>query len=286
MIIDGTAISQGIRESLRERAAVAAARAGRKPCLAVVLVGDDPASHTYVGSKIKAAAFVGIEGREIEFPASVGENELFDAVSALDADPLVDGILVQLPLPPHINAGRILDAISPEKDVDGFHPLNVAALQLGHPCTLPCTPKGIIRLIESTGMPIEGKRAVVVGRGNLTGKPVAKMLMDRNATVTIAHSRTPDIASVTREADILVVAAGHPLLVDGSMVKPGAVVIDVGIKYTPDGVLTGDVDFPSVSKVAGWITPVPGGVGPMTVTMLMENTLECFEKRTAADSRQ
>jgi methylenetetrahydrofolate dehydrogenase (NADP+)/methenyltetrahydrofolate cyclohydrolase len=286
MIIDGAAISQGIRESLRERAAADAARAGRKPCLAVVLVGDDPASHTYVSSKIKAAAFVGIEGREIEFPASVGENELFDTVSALDADPLVDGILVQLPLPSHINAGRILDAISPEKDVDGFHPLNVAALQLGHPCTLPCTPKGIIRLIESTGTPIEGKRAVVVGRGNLTGKPVAKMLMDRNATVTIAHSRTPDIASVTREADILVVAAGHPLLVDGSMVKPGAVVIDVGIKYTPDGVLTGDVDFPSVSKVAGWITPVPGGVGPMTVTMLMENTLECFEKRTAADSRR
>ena len=284
MIIDGAAISQGIRESLRERAAADAARAGRKPCLAVVLVGDDPASHTYVSSKIKAAAFVGIEGREIEFPASVGENELFDAVSALDADPLVDGILVQLPLPSHINAGRILDAISPEKDVDGFHPLNVAALQLGRPCTLPCTPKGIIRLIESTGTPIEGKRAVVVGRGNLTGKPVAKMLMDRNATVTIAHSRTPDIASVTREADILVVAAGHPLLVDGSMVKPGAVVIDVGIKYTSDGVLKGDVDFPSVSKVAGWITPVPGGVGPMTVTMLMENTLECFEKRTAADS--
>ena len=279
MIIDGNAIAQGIKESLKERAAQLAARAGRRPCLAVVLVGDNPASHTYVRSKIKAAAFVGIEGRETEFPATVGEDELLKAVASLDADPLVDGILVQLPLPAQINPDRVLDVISPAKDVDGFHPQNVASLHLGRPCTVPCTPKGIIRLIESTGTCIDGKSAVVVGRSNIVGKPLAKLLMDRNATVTIAHSHTRNLAEVTRQADILVVATGHAGLIDGSMVKPGAVVIDVGITRISPTSLKGDVDFDSASAVASFITPVPGGVGPMTVAMLMENTLECFEKR-------
>ncbi|MBO4566220.1 MAG: bifunctional 5,10-methylenetetrahydrofolate dehydrogenase/5,10-methenyltetrahydrofolate cyclohydrolase [Bacteroidales bacterium] len=279
MILDGAAIAQGVKESLRQRAAKLAARAGRKPCLAVVLVGDNPASRTYVQSKIKAAAFVGIEGREVEFPATVGEEELLDAVAALDADSLVDGILVQLPLPAQINPDRVLDVISPAKDVDGFHPQNVASLQLGRHCTVPCTPKGIIRLIDSTGTPIDGKTAVVVGRSNIVGKPLAKLLLDRNATVTIAHSHTQDLASITRQADILVVATGHAGLIDGSMVKPGAIVIDVGITRISPTRLKGDVDFASASQVAAFITPVPGGVGPMTVAMLMENTLECFESR-------
>ena len=282
MTIDGKALAQGIKESLRQRVDGLRRVWGRVPCLAVVIVGDDPASRTYVRSKIEAAAFVGIEGREVDFPATVSENELLSAVAGLDADPAVDGVLVQLPLPPAINPDRILDVISPEKDVDGFHPSNVAGLQLGRPCTVPCTPKGIIRLIDSTGEPIEGKRAVIVGRSNIVGKPAAKLLLDRNATVTIAHSHTRDLAGITREADILVVATGHPGLIDGSMVKPGAIVIDVGIRREANGRLRGDVDFDSASKVAGWITPVPGGVGPMTVTMLMENTIECFEARMQA----
>ena len=279
MTIDGKAIARGVTEALRERARGLAARAGRKACLAVVLVGDNPASHTYVRAKIQAAAFVGIEGREILFPATVSEQELLSTVSSLDSDPAVDGILVQLPLPAHINPDHVLDVISPAKDVDGFHPSNVASLQLGRRGIVPCTPKGIMRLIDATGLPVDGRRAVVVGRSNIVGKPVAKLLMDRGATVTIAHSRTADLAALTREADILVVATGHAGLVDGSMIKPGAIVIDVGITRTASGTLAGDVDFASASRVAGWITPVPGGVGPMTVAMLMENTLECFEAR-------
>ena len=279
MIIDGKAIALGIREKQRDEVSALRARTGRVPCLAVVIVGDDPASHTYVRSKIEAAAFVGIEGREIAFPASVREDELLAEVSRLDSDDTVDGILVQLPLPAQINPDKVLDVISPAKDVDGFHPVNVAALQLGRPCTVPCTPKGILRLIGTTGIEIEGKRAVVVGRSNIVGKPTAKLLMDNNATVSIAHTRTRDLGALTREADILVVAARHAGLIKADMVKPGAIVIDVGINRLPDGHLTGDVDFPAVSKVAGYITPVPGGVGPMTVTMLMENTIECFKGR-------
>ena len=281
MTIDGKAIALGIKESLRERVADLKERYGRVPCLAVVIVGDNPASHSYVRSKIEAAAFVGIDGHEIEFPADVTEEELLNTVASLDADPLIDGVLVQLPLPPQINPDKVLDVISPEKDVDGFHPRNVASLHLGRPCTFPCTPKGIIRLIDSTGTEIDGKRAVVIGRSNIVGKPVAKLLQDRNATVTVAHSHTPDLASLTREADILVVATGHAGLVDGSMIKPGAVVIDVGITRRGKRII-GDVDFESASKVASYITPVPGGVGPMTVTMLMENTIECFEARMKA----
>lgn len=278
MTIDGKAIALGIKESLKERVAGLKDRFGRVPCLAVVIVGDNPASHSYVRSKIEAASFVGIDGHEIEFPSDVTELELLQTVAALDADPAIDGILVQLPLPQQIDPDKVLDVISPEKDVDGFHPRNVASLHLGRPCTFPCTPKGIIRLIDSTGTVIDGKRAVVVGRSNIVGKPVAKLLQDRNATVTVAHSHTPDLAALTRQADILVVATGHAGLVDGSMIKPGAVVIDVGITRRGNHII-GDVDFASASQVASYITPVPGGVGPMTVAMLMENTIECFESR-------
>ena len=278
MTIDGQALAQSIKEDLRERVRSLELKYGRVPCLAAVLVGDNPASHLYVRKKIEAARFVGVSGKEIELPADVSEEELLRIVAALDSDPAIDGIIVQLPLPKQIDRDKVLDAISPSKDVDGFHPRNVASLHLGRPCTFPCTPKGIIRLIDSTGTQIDGKRAVVVGRSNIVGTPVAKLLQDRNATVTVAHSHTENLAEVTREADILVVATGHASLIDGNMIKPGAVVIDVGI--TRDGKkLKGDVDFASASKVASYITPVPGGVGPMTVAMLMENTIECFEQR-------
>ena len=260
---------------------------GRRPCLVVIIVGNNPASRSYVTGKIKAAAFVGMDSRLVELPEDISESALLDTIAGLNADDAVDGILVQLPLPKHINEDRVIDAISIEKDVDGFHPGNVARLWLGRPCIVPCTPKGIIKMIETTGIGISGKKAVVVGRSNIVGKPVAKLLLDRNATVTIAHSRTADLPAVCREADILVAAVGRPQMITADMVKPGAVVIDVGINRIPcikeDGTegsrLVGDVDFASVSEVAGFITPVPGGVGPMTITMLMENTIECFLAR-------
>ncbi len=276
ILIDGKAVSLGIKESLRERIAAIKDAGKRIPCLAVIIVGDNPASRSYVRGKIKAAEFTGMDSRLIELQEEVSEESLIQTISGLNADSGVDGILVQLPLPRHINEDRVLDAILPAKDVDGFHPANVANLWLGRPCFVPCTPQGIIRLIESTGEPIEGKRAVVVGRSNIVGKPVAKLLLDRNATVTIAHSRTPRLAELTREADILVAAVGRAGVIKGDMVKPGAIVIDVGINRTEDGHLTGDVDFASTSEVAGWITPVPGGVGPMTIAMLMENTYSAW----------
>ena len=282
MTIDGKAIAQGIKEALRERASCLAAAAGRPAGLAVILVGDDPASHTYVRSKIKAAEFVGIKGQELFFPASASQDEILGTISSLNADDTVDGILVQLPLPRHIDTGKVLDSICPAKDVDGFHPANIAALQLGRPCIIPCTPKGIMRLIDSTSEPIEGKHAVVVGRSNIVGKPLAKLLLDRNATVTVAHSHTTDLAALTRTADILISATGVPGLIGAGMIKPGAIVIDVGIHRNPDGTLAGDVDWEEASKTAGWITPVPGGVGPMTVAMLMENTLDCLQARLKA----
>lgn len=273
-LIDGKAVSLEIKEKLKEKVEVIRAEGGRIPCIAVIIVGDNPASRSYVRGKIKAAEYTGMDSRLIEFPEDVEEAVLLKEIQALNTDPGVDGILVQLPLPRHINEDRVLDAIIPSKDVDGFHPVNVANLWLGRPCFVPCTPQGIIRLIESTGESIEGKMAVVVGRSNIVGKPVAKLLLDRNATVTIAHSRTRDLAALTRQADILVAAVGRPGVITGDMVKPGAIVIDVGINRTEDGHLTGDVDFASASQVAGWITPVPGGVGPMTIAMLMENTLK------------
>lgn len=275
-IIDGKALSLSLKEGMKERMGELAQQYGRVPCLAVIIVGDNPASRSYVRGKIKAAEFVGMDSRLIELPEDISEAGLLEEIAKLNADDAVDGLLVQLPLPKHINEDRVIDAIAIEKDVDGFHPQNVANLWLGRKCIVPCTPKGIITMIESTGTVIAGKKAVVVGRSNIVGKPVAKLLLDRNATVTIAHSRTPDLAAVTREADILVVAVGRSEMVDGSMVKPGAVVIDVGINRGEDGKLRGDVEFDSAAQVASFITPVPGGVGPMTITMLMENTIECF----------
>ena len=275
-IIDGKAVSLALKENLKEQIAEIAASCRRVPCLAVIIVGDNPASRSYVRGKIKAAEFTGMDSRLIELPEDVSEEKLLEVIDTINKDTAVDGLLVQLPLPRHISEDRVIDAIVPEKDVDGFHPQNVAKLWLGRPCPIPCTPKGIIKLIDSTGETIEGKRAVVVGRSNIVGKPVAKLLLDRNATVTIAHSRTPDLKALTLQADILVAAVGRPGTITGDMVKPGAVVIDVGINRTADGHLTGDVDFESASQVAGWITPVPGGVGPMTIACLMENTYSAW----------
>lgn len=276
MIIDGKALSLSLKEDMKARMAELENKYGRRPCLSVIIVGDNPASRSYVRGKIKAAEFVGMESRLIELPQDVSEGALLSKISELNADEKVDGILVQLPLPEHIDEDKVIDAIAVAKDVDGFHPSNVAALWLGRKCTVPCTPKGIITMIESTGVEIAGKKAVVVGRSNIVGKPVAKLLLDRNATVTIAHSRTKDLAAVCREADILVAAVGRPKMITADMVKPGAVVIDVGINRVADGTLVGDVDFGPASELAGYISPVPGGVGPMTITMLMENTIECF----------
>lgn len=283
-IIDGKALSLSLKEGMKDRISKLGSQYGRVPCLAVIIVGNNPASRSYVNGKINAAAFVGMGSRLVELPEDISESELLAKIEEINADNGVDGLLVQLPLPEHINEQRVIDAIALEKDVDGFHPGNVANLWLGRKCIVPCTPKGVIAMIDSTGESISGKKAVVVGRSNIVGKPVSKLLLDRNATVTIAHSRTADLAAVCREADILVAAVGRPKMITGDMVKPGAIVIDVGINRIPvvkeDGTegsrLVGDVDFDSASEKAGWITPVPGGVGPMTITMLMENTIECF----------
>lgn len=286
-IIDGKALSLSLKEQMKARMDDLRVQYGRVPCLAVIIVGDNPASRSYVTGKIKAAEFVGMGSRLVELPETVSESELLEVIAGLNADDAVDGLLVQLPLPKHINEDRVIDAIDLAKDVDGFHPGNVANLWLGRECVVPCTPKGVMAMIESTGVPVSGKKAVVVGRSNIVGKPVAKLLLDANATVTIAHSRTADLAATCREADILVAAVGRPQMITGDMIKPGAVVIDVGINRIPcvkaDGTpgtrLVGDVDFASAEKVAGYITPVPGGVGPMTITMLMANTIECFLRK-------
>ena len=278
-IIDGKALSAAIKDDVRAQVPALEKQYGRKPCLCVIIVGENPASQVYVRNKVRAAEYVGIASMKIELPADSSEEALLARIAALNADPAVDGILVQLPLPRHIDEEKVIDAIAPEKDVDGFHPSNVAGLWLGKDCIVPCTPAGILRLIDSTGVSLSGKQAVVVGRSNIVGKPVAKLLLDRNATVTIAHSRTADLGSVTARADVLVVAVGKAGLVTAEMVKPGAVVIDVGMNRDAEGRLCGDVDFASCAEVAGWITPVPGGVGPMTIAMLMVNTLRCFEAR-------
>ena len=278
-IIDGKAVSLAVKDRVKEQIPLLEAKYGRKPSLTVIIVGENPASQVYVRNKVKAASYVGMESRLVALPESVSEEELLSTIASLNADDSVDGILVQLPLPRHINEKKVIYAISREKDVDGFHILNVGSLWTGTPCIKPCTPKGIIELIKSTGVGIAGKVAVVVGRSNIVGKPVAKLLLDENATVVIAHSRTADLGAITRLADILVVAVGKEGIVKGDMVKSGAVVIDVGMNRNAEGKLTGDVDFESVSRRAAYITPVPGGVGPMTIAMLMENTLECFLDR-------
>ena len=275
-LIDGKALSLALKEEMKGRIAELGTRFGRVPCLAVIIVGDNPASRSYVRGKIKAAEFVGMDSRLVELPEDITQEALLEKIAELNADKAVDGLLVQLPLPKHIEEDKVIDAIDIRKDVDGFHPQNVSNLWLGRPCIVPCTPKGIIKMIETTGIGISGKKAVVVGRSNIVGKPVAKLLLDRNATVTIAHSRTKDLPAVCREADILVAAVGRAKMIGADFIKPGAVVIDVGINRTAEGKLVGDVDFEAASAVAGYLTPVPGGVGPMTITMLMENTIECF----------
>ena len=281
-IIDGKALSQVVKDEVKAEVQELEAKYGRKPCLVVIIVGENPASQVYVRNKVKAAAYTGMDSRLIELPADIREEALLRQIRELNEDSTVDGILVQLPLPKHIDEEKVIDTIAREKDVDGFHPGNVAGLWLGKDCIVPCTPAGIMRLIDSVGTELKGKQAVVVGRSNIVGKPVAKLLLDRHATVTIAHSRTADLGAVCRTADVLVVAVGRAGLVTGDMVKPGAVVIDVGMNRNAEGKLCGDVDFDSALPVASWITPVPGGVGPMTIAMLMKNTIACFLAREKA----
>ncbi|MBQ8204221.1 MAG: bifunctional methylenetetrahydrofolate dehydrogenase/methenyltetrahydrofolate cyclohydrolase FolD [Alistipes sp.] len=280
MIIKGKDLSVSIKEALKVRVGVLAEQYGRTPNLAVVLVGDDPGSVSYVTGKAKAATEVGIRNVTIRREATISEAELLEIVDHLNHDDDVDGILVQLPLPKHINENKVIAAISPEKDVDAFHPMNVAKLWLKQPCMLPCTPKGIIKLLHFAGVDIAGKEAVVIGRSNIVGQPVAKLLLDANATVTVAHSKTKNLDKIARRADILVVAIGRERFVTADMIKPGAVVIDVGVnRDTRSGKLCGDVDFEEAQHVAAAITPVPGGVGPMTITCLMENTVEAYINR-------
>lgn len=276
-IISGKELSASLKAELAAQVAGFPAKYGRVPHLVVVLVGDNPASVSYVTGKAKASEAVGIRNTTLRRPADTTEEELLSLIAGLNADDGVDGILVQLPLPAHIDEEKVIAAIAREKDVDGFHPLNVANLWLRQPCTLPCTPKGIIKLLKRAGVEIAGKEAVVIGRSNIVGLPVSKLLLNENATVTVAHSRTRDLAAVTRRADILVVAIGRARFVTADMVKPGAVVIDVGVnRDETTGRLCGDVDYAAVEPIASVITPVPGGVGPMTIACLMENTVECF----------
>ncbi|MCR5003882.1 MAG: bifunctional methylenetetrahydrofolate dehydrogenase/methenyltetrahydrofolate cyclohydrolase FolD [Bacteroidales bacterium] len=281
-VISGKDLSTKLKAEMAGQVATFPEKYGRVPHLVVILVGEDPASQSYVKGKGKACEVVGIKNTTILRPATITEEELLGLIAELNADDSVDGILVQLPLPKHISEDKVIAAISKEKDVDGFHPLNVAALWQKQPCTVACTPKGIIKLLKEAGVEISGKRAVVIGRSNIVGLPVAKLLLDENATVTICHSRTKDLAAVCREAEILVVAIGRAKFVTEDMVAPGAVVIDVGVNRDAEtGKLVGDVDYAAVEPKASVITPVPGGVGPMTICCLMENTIECFLKRNA-----
>lgn len=284
-LLDGKATALSIRQQLAQDVARLAASHGRPPHLAVVLVGDDPASQVYVRNKEKACADAGIRSSTHRVAADMDQTALEALVSALNADDGVDGILVQAPLPKHLNILAVQALVAPEKDVDGFHPMNVGKLCIGLPCLEPCTPAGVMVLLERYGISCEGKRAVVIGRSNIVGKPMALMLARptrlANATVTICHSRTPDLAATCREADILVAAIGRPRFVTKEMVKPGAVVIDVGMNRTDSG-LCGDVDFEAVKDVASAITPAPGGIGPMTIAMLISNTVRAFTMRKGA----
>lgn len=277
-LIDGKALALQVRERLATESAVVLARTGMKPGLATILVGDDPASHLYVKSKQKACDMAGIYIDDHKLPASTTQAELLALIEKENADPKIHGILVQLPLPKHIDSKVVLEAVSPDKDADGFHPYNFGRLVEGHPVFEACTPKGVIKMIESTGVSIEGKRAVVLGRSNIVGKPLALMLLQRNATVTICHSKTKDLPAVCREAELLLVAIGKAKFVTADMVREGAVVIDVGTNRLPDGKVVGDVDFEPVSHKAGWLSPVPGGVGPMTIAMLLDNTVESAKR--------
>jgi methylenetetrahydrofolate dehydrogenase (NADP+)/methenyltetrahydrofolate cyclohydrolase len=300
-IIDGKTVAQQIETEV----AAAIAGLGLRPGLVAVRVGNDPASEIYVRNKARKARELGLTGTELVFPDTMSEAELLAEVERLNQDDSVDGILVQLPLPRQIDARKVIDTISPAKDVDGFHPINVGMMHLGRPALVPCTPAGVMRLIESvvesTGEPIEGKHAVVIGRSDIVGKPMAALLLQKNATVTICHSRTRDLPEVARQGDILVAAIGRPIFVTDDFVKPGAIVIDVGMnrvgpEFAPrlahdaeksrllaknESVLLGDVDYSRVREIASWITPVPGGVGPMTIAMLMQNTVAAAQRRRA-----
>ena len=276
-IIDGNALSTEVRAQLAERAAALKTQ-GITPCLAVILVGEDPASAVYVRNKVAACEKAGMRSLRDVYAVDVGPAVVLTRIAELNADPSVHGILVQLPLPKQFDSAAVLEAIAPEKDVDGFHAENVGALMQGSPRFIPCTPYGVMKMLEVAGLPLKGAEVVIVGRSNIVGKPMAMLLLAKSCTVTICHSQSKDLAFHTRRADILVAAVGRAKMITGDMIKPGATVIDVGINRTPEGKLCGDVDFDSAKEVAGAITPVPGGVGPMTITMLLANTLEAAER--------
>lgn len=276
-IIDGKAIALATRKALRSRVEALKER-GVTPCLMVILVGEDPASAIYVRNKEKASEKLGFAGGVTRLPESTTQEELISLVEAYNADSKVHGILVQLPLPKHIDERAVLAHISPDKDVDGFHTMNAGRLLVGERCFIPCTPKGVMRLLEETGMELSGKHAVVVGRSNIVGKPMALLLLQANCTVTIAHSKTANLAEICSQADVLVAAVGRPGLITANMVKPGAVVIDVGVNRVAEKKVVGDVAFEEVCEKASYITPVPGGVGAMTIAMLMQNTVEAAER--------
>ena len=286
VIIDGKAIAQNVRKEVAEQVKELNAK-GISPCLAVILVGNNPASVSYVTGKQKALAEAGMTDKSVHLPEDTSEEELVELIERLNKDNTINGILVQLPLPKHINEDRVITAITPEKDVDGFHPVNVGNLMIGRKAFLPCTPHGVIVLLEKMNIETSGKHCVIIGRSNIVGKPLAILMSSKkvNSTVTICHTGTKDIESIVKQADIIVAAAGHPMTVTKQMVKPGAVVIDVGANRIPDSTkksgfrLTGDVDFEAVSEIASYITPVPGGVGPMTIAMLMVNTLEAAKNQ-------
>jgi methylenetetrahydrofolate dehydrogenase (NADP+)/methenyltetrahydrofolate cyclohydrolase len=279
-LIDGVKLSQQLRAEIGQRAAALTAR-GQQPGLAVILVGEDPASQVYVRNKVKACGDVGFHSVLEKYEADLTEAALLARIDALNADPAIHGILVQMPLPRHINPQKVIEAIAVDKDVDGYSVQSAGELVAGLPGLRPCTPYGCMKLIESTGVDLKGKHAVVIGRSNTVGKPMALLLLQANATVTICHSGTPDLGYHTRQADVVVAAVGRRDTLTGDMVKPGAIVIDVGINRNDEGKLCGDVDFDSAREVAGYITPVPGGVGPMTITMLLMNTVEAAERRAA-----
>ena len=280
-IIDGNALSKKLRAEVATRAAALTAR-GHQPGLAVVLVGDNPASEVYVRNKIKACEDNGLYSSYDRYPESLSEADLLKRIDELNRDPKINGILVQLPLPKHIDSHKVIEAIAPEKDVDGFHVANAGALMTGQPLFRPCTPYGVMKMFDEYKIPLEGANAVVIGRSNIVGKPMALLLLEKGATVTICHSKTRDIAKHTRDADIVVAAVGKRNVLTADMIKPGATVIDVGMNRDDDGKLCGDVDFAGLKDVAGFITPVPGGVGPMTITMLLVNTIEAAERAAGA----
>ena len=279
VVVSGKDLAKSLKDQMAIEVVELEKKYGRLPHLAVILVGEDPGSVSYVKGKEKACNEIGIKNTTIKRTSDITEEELLSIVEELNNDDNVDGILVQLPLPKHINTDKVIESVRFDKDVDGFHPMNVASLYLKQPGVVPCTPKGVIKLLQSFGCQMEGKKAVVIGRSNIVGMPVSKLLLDNNATVTITHSRTKNLAEVTREADILIAALGKPKFVTADMVKDGAVVIDVGVNRNPENnKLCGDVDFDNVVDKVSYITKVPGGVGPMTICCLMENTIECFKK--------